>query len=958
MHPARELGRARASTPPTLYEEARQTRLGTEKFMLDGRHTGTGGGNHIVARRRHAGRQPAAAPARSAAQPGRLLAQPSVAVVPVLGPVHRPDQPGTRASTRRATTRSTSWRSRSAQIPEQRRRRRRGWSTALFRNLLVDVTGNTHRAEFCIDKLYSPDSGSGRLGLRRAARLRDAAARAHEPGAAAAAARAGRAVLGRRRTDARWCAGAPSCTTASCCRTSSRRISRDVIDDLRRRRLPVRAGVVRAAPRVPLPAHRRRSPAAASSSSCATRSSRGTCSARKRGAGGTVRYVDSSVERLQVKVDRPDRRAPRRRLQRPRGAAASDRHATASTSPACATAPGSRRSACIRRSPVHAPLVFDSSTPGTSRSIGGCTYHVAHPGGRSYDTLPGQRLRGRGPAAGALLRASATRPGRCSRAAPSAQPGVPVHAGPAPALMRTTAVRSDRACDDRAVRRPAHDAPVERLRRLRARRPASSTRCSSAPRRAAPALRGRSSRCARGARAGTSWRRRWEQRAAHHPRERRHLQRLRRSAAACDRPWELDIVPLRRRRRRSGAGSSAAWRSARALLNLILADLYGPQRLLRDGLLPPALVLRQPGLPAPVPRHAACRATCYLHLHAADLARAAGRRAGGCSPTARRRRRAPATRSRTGSCCRAACPRRSATATCSGWRRSSAPCARRSTRWRRGRRDDAAHRAADARARYNETYFEHAYLARYLGFTLVEGGDLTVRDERVYLKTLDGSQPVDVDPAPPRRRLLRSAGAARRLVARRRRPGAGGARRQRRRRQRARQRRARDAGAAAVPARPLPAPARRGAAAAVGRHLVVRPADAAATTSLEHLDELVIKPAFPVDGREPVFGARAVAARARRRCSHAIRARPARVRRARSRSRSRPRRCGTGTRLRAAATWCCAPSSPPPATTIAVMPGGLDARRRRRASRRSSRCSAAAAARTPGSLSDGPGERR
>ena len=45
---------------------------------------------------------------------------------------------------------------------------------------------------------------------------------------------------------------------------------------------------------------------------------------------------------------------------------------------------------------------------------------------------------------------------------------------------------------------------------------------------------------------------------------------------------------------------------------------------------------------------------------------------------------------------------------------------------------------------YNETYFEHSYLARYLGFTLVEGADLTVRDRRVYLKTVEGLQPVDV----------------------------------------------------------------------------------------------------------------------------------------------------------------------------------------------------------------------
>ena len=45
---------------------------------------------------------------------------------------------------------------------------------------------------------------------------------------------------------------------------------------------------------------------------------------------------------------------------------------------------------------------------------------------------------------------------------------------------------------------------------------------------------------------------------------------------------------------------------------------------------------------------------------------------------------------------------------------------------------------------YNETYFEHDYLARYLGFTLVEGGDLTVRDRKVFLKTLEGLRPIDV----------------------------------------------------------------------------------------------------------------------------------------------------------------------------------------------------------------------
>ena len=76
---------------------------------------------------------------------------------------------------------------------------------------------------------------------------------------------------------------------------------------------------------------------------------------------------------------------------------------------------------------------------------------------------------------------------------------------------------------------------------------------------------------------------------------------------------------------------------------------------------------------------------------------------------------------------------------------------------------------------YNETYFEHAYLARYLGYTLVEGGDLTVRDSRVYLKLLGGLQQVDVI-SPARRRLLRSAGTARRFVSRRAWTRASGAR--------------------------------------------------------------------------------------------------------------------------------------------------------------------------------------
>ncbi len=207
-----------------------------------------------------------------------------------------------------------------------------------------------------------------------------------------------------------------------------------------------------------------------------------------------------------------------------------------------------------------------------------------------------------------------------------------------------------------------------------------------------------------------------------------------------DRPWSLDSIPL--------MISPSEWRALEAgliqrahLLNHILADLYGPQHLLRRGLLPPALVFANPGfwrpchgLPTP-PKP-------YLHLLAVDLARSGD----GTWWVLSDRTQAP-------SGAGYALENRTVLAeTFPDFFREFQ--VERLAAFFRGFRDRLLQLAPSRHDNpqvvlltpgpFNETYFEHSYLARYLGFTLVQGGDLTVRDSRVFLKTLDGLKPVDV----------------------------------------------------------------------------------------------------------------------------------------------------------------------------------------------------------------------
>jgi len=209
---------------------------------------------------------------------------------------------------------------------------------------------------------------------------------------------------------------------------------------------------------------------------------------------------------------------------------------------------------------------------------------------------------------------------------------------------------------------------------------------------------------------------------------------------ATERPWPLDPIPLVIDRR-EWARIEHAIRQRAALLNAILGDLYGPRRLLRDGMLPPELIFRHPGFlrpccEIPVPGN------IRLHIYSADLARSSD----GNWWVISDRTQAPSgagyalenrlVSSRVMPEAFRVAPVQRLNAFFQAYRDTLRGLVRRER--------ENPRIVLLTPGPYNETYFEHAFLARYLGYTLVEGGDLTVRDDLVFLKTLGGLLPVDV----------------------------------------------------------------------------------------------------------------------------------------------------------------------------------------------------------------------
>jgi uncharacterized protein (DUF2126 family)/transglutaminase-like putative cysteine protease len=365
----------------TLYEAARQSRLSTEKFMLDGRHSGTGGGNHVT---------------MGAARPmdSPFLRRPDLLRSLITYWQHHPSLSylfsgmfiGPTSQAPRVDEKGAMWlRELECSFAEIEQ----GVSAVVvdraLRNFMTDLTGNTHRAEFCIDKLYSPDSSAGhqgllefrgfempphaRMSLAQMSLLRALVARFWKQPYRHALARWGTALHDRFLL--------PEPVWAD---------FRDVIEDLRLAGYPFDAAWFLPFQEFRFPVYGR-----AQYDDVHIELRAGLEPWPVLGEEATAqrqaRVVDSALERLQVKVSGFD---PQRYLLTSNGR----RLPLQPTGQANEYVAGVRYKAWQAAFglhptiPAHAPVVVDLFDRRLGRSIGGCVYHVTHPGGRSYETFP------------------------------------------------------------------------------------------------------------------------------------------------------------------------------------------------------------------------------------------------------------------------------------------------------------------------------------------------------------------------------------------------------------------------------------------------------------------------------------------------------------------------------------------------------------------------------------------